>query len=344
MKALRKLSHGHDRVAVVDVPEPHAREGQVVVKVERAGICGTDIHILHDQFSKVRPPVTLGHEFAGSIAEVGPGIQNWRAGDRVVVESEAHHCGLCRDCLSGFTNLCSERLACGSSSDGGFASYVAVRASALHRLPEKLTFQEAALGEPLAVGVHAVMECGNIKAGDWVLVTGPGPIGLIVLQVAKSSGAKVIISGTEKDEPRLLIAAGMGADHVLRVDRDNLHDVIPDLTDDVGIDAAFECSGTSFALNDCLSSIKRQGQIIQVGLFGRAVESELDQIALKEIMLRGAFAHNHRSWIKAMDLIENKTIDLKTLISGEFPLSDWREAFRLSEEGKGIKYLLRPID
>lgn len=344
MQALRKLSHGHDRVELVDVPEPQAGEGQVVVKIERAGICGTDIHILHDQFAKVRPPVTLGHEFAGSIAEVGPGVQRWRVGERVVVESEAHSCGLCRDCLSGFTNLCAERLAYGYSSDGGFASYVAVRASALHRLPEKVTFQEAALGEPLAVGVHAVMECGKIKAGDWVLVSGPGPIGLIVLQVCKSSGAKVIITGTEKDEPRLDIATRMGADHVLRVDKDNLHDVILDLTDDVGIDAAFECSGTPFALKDCLLSVKRCGRIIQVGLFGRPVESELDQLTLKEIVLTGAFAHNHETWNKAIDLLATKKIDLKALISGEFPLGDWREAFRLSQAGKGVKYLLRPID
>jgi L-iditol 2-dehydrogenase len=228
--------------------------------------------------------------------------------------------------------------------DGAFAAHVVVGSSALHKIAENVTFDEAALGEPLAVGVHAVIECGEIKAGDWVLVTGPGPIGLIVLQIAKSSGAKVIITGTEKDALRLEIAAGMGADQVLRVDKDNLHDVTLDLTDDVGIHTAFECSGTPFALKDCLSSVKKRGQIIQVGLFGRAVECELDQIALKVIKLMGAFAHNHGTWNKAMDLLKNKKIDLKPLISREFPLSDWQEAFRLAEEGKGIKYLLRPID
>lgn len=329
---------------LVDLPEPRAGKGQVVVRVERAGICGTDIHILHDHFSKVRPPVTLGHEFAGRIAEVGIDVQKWRVGDRVVVESEAHSCGFCRDCLSGFTNLCSERLAYGYSSDGGFAPYVAVRASGLHRIPEKVTFQEAALCEPLAVGVHAVMECEEIKAGDKVLVTGPGPIGLIVLQVAKASGAEVTITGTEKDEPRLEIADSMGADHILRVDKDNLRNVISHLTDDVGIDAAFECSGTPLALKDCLQSVKRRGRIIQVGLFGRAVESALDQLTMKEIALTGAFTHNHETWIKAIALLATEKIDLKALISGEFDLCDWQEAFRLSEEGKGIKYLLRPID
>lgn len=338
------MEHGPGNVEVVDVPDPVPGEGQVLIRVERAGICGTDLHILHGQFSKVRPPVSLGHEFAGVVAEVGSKVEGWLPGDRVAVESEAFSCGRCPYCSTDLTNLCPERLAYGYSMDGGFASFVTVRHTAFHKLPDHTTFQEGALCEPLAVAVHAVMECVAIKGNDMVLVAGPGPIGLVVLQVAKAVGAQVIITGAEKDVERLEFAALMGADHAVRVDKKNLYALVMDLTDGLGVDAAVECSGADTAMNDCLTSVKRRGQVVQVGLFGRQVEADMDILALKEITLRGAFAHNHETWNKAIDLLAKKKIDLKPLVSGEFALSDWQEAFRLSEEGKGLKYLLYPID
>lgn len=344
MKALRNLEYGSKKVDLVDVPNPIPGPGEVTIKVERAGICGTDLHILHGQFAKARPPVTLGHEFAGLVAEVGPGVDNWRPGERVCLESEASSCGRCQYCKSGLTNLCPDRLAYGYSMDGGFASFVSVKHTALHRLADHISFQEGALCEPLAVAVHAVMECAQINADELVLVTGPGPIGLVVLQVAKSQGARIIITGTEKDEKRLAAAARIGADHVIRVDQNNLLALTMELSEGLGVDAVFECSGAAAAINDCLSSIKRRGCMVQVGLYGRLVETAMDQLAMKEVTLRGAFAHNHETWKKAIDLLARKKVDLKALVSGEFALNDWEEAFRLSERGTGIKYLLYPAD
>ena len=344
MKALRKLSAGPKNVGVVEVPEPAPGSGQVLIKIKRAGVCGTDLHILHGHFPKVRPPVTLGHEFAGVVVEVGYGVEGWELGDKVAVETEAFSCGRCQYCRSGLTNLCPERMAYGYSVDGGFASLVAVRHTALHRLPAHATFQEGALCEPLAVAVHAVLERATVKANELVLVTGPGPIGLLVLQVAKAAGARVIITGTEKDELRLETAALMAADHVVRVDKNKLFDLVMEMTDGLGVDIAFECSGATAAMNDCLVCVGRRGQIVQVGLSGRLVETDMDQLALKEITLRGAFAHNHETWNKAIDLLLKTKVDLKSLVSGEFALNDWRQAFSLFEEGKGLKYLIYPID
>lgn len=344
MKALKKLANGPGNIKIVEVSKPIPGKGQVLVKVERAGICGTDIHILHGQFLKVRPPVTLGHEFAGVVAEVGPGVDNWCPGDRVCLESEASSCGRCQYCKSGLTNLCPERLAYGYSMDGGFGSFVTVRQTALHQLPDHTSFQEGALCEPLTVAVHAVMECAKISANELVLVTGPGPIGLVVLQVAKSKGARIIITGTEKDEERLDTAARLGADHVVRVGQKNLLDLTMDLSDGLGVAAAFECSGVAAAMNDCLNLLRRRGRMVQVGLFGKMVETAMDQLALKEVTLRGAFAHNHETWKKAIALLARKMVDLKPLVSGEFAINDWEEAFRLSEGGTGVKYLLYPVD
>lgn len=142
MKALRKLSDGPGNVEVVDVPRPIPSRLEVLISVERAGICGTDLHILHGRFPKVRPPVTLGHEFAGVVAEVGPGVDDWRLGERVCVESEAFSCGQGQYCQSGLTNLCPESLVYGYSKDGGFASFVIVRHNALHRLPGFVSFYQ----------------------------------------------------------------------------------------------------------------------------------------------------------------------------------------------------------
>jgi L-iditol 2-dehydrogenase len=344
MKALKKLANGPGNIKIVEVSNPIPGEGQVLVKVERAGICGTDVHIFHGLFPKVRPPVTLGHEFAGVVAEVGPGVDNWCPGDRVCLESEASSCGRCKYCMSGLTNLCPERLAYGYSMDGGFALFVTVRQTALHQLPDHTTFREGALCEPLAVAVHAVMECAEISANELVLVTGPGPIGLLVLQVAKSKGARIIITGTEKDKERLDTAARLGADHVIKAGQKNLLDLIMDLSDGLGVAAAFECSGVAAAMNDCLNLIKRRGRMVQVGLFGKMVETAMDHLAMKEVTLKGAFAHNNETWKKAIALLARKMVDLKSLVSGEFAINDWEEAFRLSEGGTGIKYLLYPVD
>jgi L-iditol 2-dehydrogenase len=342
MKALRKLFQGLGHVELVDIPEPTPGETQVLVNVERAGICGTDLHILHGLFPKTRPPVTMGHEFSGVVSKVGTAVKDWLPGDRVTVESEAISCGRCRYCLSGMTNLCPERLALGYGMDGGFAPVIAVRSTALHRLPDHTTFQEGALCEPLSCAVHAVFEIAMVQTDDLVLVTGPGPIGLLMALVAKAAGARVVITGTEKDQDRLDVAAGIGADYVVRVDTNKLFDLVMDLTSGSGVDTAFECSGASAAISDSLACVARRGQIVQVGLSGRPLETVMDPLALKEITWKGCFVHNHETWNKAMNLLENKKVDLGPLVSGEFPLDDWQEAFRLSEEAKGLKYLLCP--
>ena len=310
--------------------------------MERAGICGTDVHILHGLFAKARPPVTLGHEFAGVVADVGAGVDDWKPGERVAVESECYSCGKCPYCAQGLTNLCPDRLAFGYGVDGGFASHVAVRRTALHRLPDRVSFREAALCEPLAVAVHAVTECAAVEPDQAVLIAGPGPIGLTVLMVVQALGGRVIISGAGKDQERLEVARKLGA-RTVRVDREKVSEAIREVTGGAGVDLVFECSGAAPALNDCLECVNRQGRIVQLGLFGSKAEVVMDQIALKEITVRGAFAHHHATWVKALELLGQGKVSLDPLVSGEFPLDRWREPFQLSEEGRGLKYLLYPV-
>ncbi|MDZ7760359.1 MAG: zinc-binding dehydrogenase [Desulfovermiculus sp.] len=342
MRALRKTAHGLGHVDVLDIPEPLPGKNQVRIRVMCAGICGTDLHIFHGDFAKVRPPVTLGHELAGFIDAVGEGVIDWQIDDRVTVESEVYACGHCHMCSSGRTNLCAERLALGYGKDGGFAEALVVRQSALHRLPYQISYQEGALCEPLSVAVHAVYERSRVKPGDWVLITGPGPIGLLVLQVVRAVQGRTIVTGTDQDSERLSLAKKLGAEATLRVDSEEIGSYVEELTHGKGVASAFECSGVSAGLADCITYVQSGGEVIQVGLFGSSISVNLDQVAMREISLKGAFVHTSATWEKAISLIEEQKIDLKPLISGVFPIAQWREAFHRAEKGEGVKYLLYP--
>jgi L-iditol 2-dehydrogenase len=344
MKALRKLRRGPGHVELVDVDPPRPGEGEVAVQVKYAGVCGTDIHILHDLYPKAQPPVTLGHEFCGIVSELGPNVQGWNVGDRVTVESAASFCRVCEFCRSGQTQRCEKRQAFGSGRDGAFASFAVTRQDGLYRLPHHISFQEGALCEPLACAVHAVMERSSIERENHVLVTGPGPIGLLVLQVAKAVGATVIISGIQGDGERLTLAKRIGADHCVQINQRGLHRLIHDLTGGMGVDAAFECSGAPGALRDCVQEVRKGGEIVQVGLSGHPVELDHDEATFKEVQIKGSFTHNRGTWQRTIDLLRDRKVDLASLVSREFPLNQWEEAFRLFEKGMGLKYLLYPVD
>ncbi|MEJ5375424.1 MAG: zinc-binding dehydrogenase [bacterium] len=342
MRALRKLAPGPGNVDVVDTKEPRPQQGEVLIRVCMAGVCGTDLHILHGLFPKVRPPVTLGHEFCGEVVEVGSGVRGWKPGDRVTVESASGFCGNCVHCVEGQTQRCEERLAFGYARDGGFAPFVTARASALHRLPDHVDFQEGALCEPLACATHAVMERSSLLCGQMALVAGPGPIGLLVLQVARAVGAEVILVGTSEDRERLDLGLGMGARHVLVAGGAQNSELIGQWTHGAGVDVAFECSGSIASFSSCIQWVKKGGQVVQVGLLGKEEILDLDSITYKEVELRGCFAHNHRSWEKAIDLLQRKEVSLLPLVSGIYSLEEWKEPFARFQAHQGLKYLLKP--
>lgn len=342
MKALRKLAPGPGNVEVVETQEPRPGRGEVLIKVGMAGVCGTDLHIFHGLFPKVRPPVTLGHEFCGEVLELGSGVEGWRPGDRVTVESAAGFCGSCLHCQEGQTQRCEHRLAFGYGRDGGFAPLVAVRADGLHRLPEGISFQEGALCEPLACATHAVLERSSLSKGQVALVAGPGPIGLLVLQVAKAAGAQVILVGTSWDRDRLELGAQLGAWQTLLAGAPEKEQLLGEWTQGKGVDVAFECSGSLSSFSSCLEWVRKGGQVVQVGLLGKEGLMELDRLTYREVELKGSFAHNQGSWKRAMELLEREKVKLLPLVSGTYPLEEWREAFARCERHEGLKYLLRP--
>ncbi|MBC7190709.1 zinc-binding dehydrogenase, partial [Candidatus Aerophobetes bacterium] len=248
MKAVVKFEKGHGNVEVREVEEPRVGEGEVKIEVKAAGICGTDIHIYHDRF-KNNPPVILGHEFCGVVREVGKNVTEFKEGDRVTSETAGWVCGKCFYCRTGNYNLCPERKGIGYMLNGAFTRFCVVRKEIVHRLPDNVDFISGALCEPLSCAVHGIIEETGIETGDVVLVIGPGPIGLLSVQIAKTEGGKVIVTGLSVDEERLSLAKELGADFVVNVEKDNVEKLVRDLTDGYGADVVLECSGSSSGAN-----------------------------------------------------------------------------------------------
>ncbi|MFW5940858.1 MAG: zinc-dependent alcohol dehydrogenase [bacterium] len=343
MKALLKHSPGPGNLAVRDIPEPDPGPGQVRIEVQAAGICGTDLHIYKDEF-KTRPPVVLGHEVAGRIDGVGPGVEGLAPGDRVTTETYFSTCGRCRYCRSGRNNLCLERRSIGSAVDGGFTRYLVVPAQNVHRLPPNVDFEAGALTEPLACVVHGVLSRPTVRPGDVAVIAGPGAIGLLALQLVKAAGATAIVLGTARDHARLQLASELGADHVLNVEEQDPGSLLAAITvEGLGADVVYECSGAGPAARQLLHCVRRRGRYVQIGLFGQPISWDLDQVCYKELVVSGSNASVPSAWTRALQLMAQRVVRTDVLITHRFDITQWEEAFALFESKQGVKTLLKPV-
>ncbi|TET13432.1 sorbitol dehydrogenase [Candidatus Aerophobetes bacterium] len=337
MKAIVKLAEG--KIRLMDIPEPVPRPDQVKVKVKAAGICGTDIH----GYSALRPPVVLGHEVAGEVVEVGERVRKVKIGDRVTSETTDYVCGKCRFCQSGDYNLCPSRRGLGSKVNGAFAEYFVIWEASIHKLPSNVDFTTGALSEPLACVTHAVMEQAKILANEVVLVLGPGPFGLLVTQVAKAQGATVVICGVSGDESRLALAKKFGANEAINLQNQDIDKLLKKLTNGYGADVVFECSGALPAVRLGLELVRKKGRYVQTGILHQSVSLDFDQILFdREITLIGSRTQKPSAWIKALKLMRQERVDLKSLVTDKLPLIQWEEGFRRTRERDSIKVLLYP--
>lgn len=326
------------------MPEPTAGPGQVVIEVHNAGVCGTDIHIFKSEYM-INPPVVLGHEMCGKIAEVGCGVTRFKLGDSVTVNPSAGKlCGHCRYCQIGAPFFCVDRAAHGSGINGGFAKYCCVRQEIVFHLPENLDLQTGALCEPLACSLQAVCELTVIEPGDIVVVSGPGPIGIMCAMLAKTRGARVVLLGTSGDANRMAIAKRLGVDHTVDVETNDAKEIINDLTQGYGADVVFECAGAEVSAANCLDIVRKMGQYTQVGIFGTPLRIDMDQVVVKQLRLQGSMCHTWETWERTLRFLRQDLIDLHPLISKRFGLSHWEEAFHDVQAKKGVKFLLYPED
>ncbi|MBZ0299871.1 MAG: zinc-binding dehydrogenase [Anaerolineae bacterium] len=338
-----KVAPGVGQIELRDIDEPAPGPGQVKIRVQAAGICGTDLHIYKDEF-RSRPPVVLGHEIAGEIADLAPDVSGLDPGMRVTTETYYATCGVCMYCRRGQNNLCLNRLSIGSGVNGGFTQYVIVPAKNVHRLPQSIDFRAGALTEPLACVVHGVLNTPTISPGDVAVIAGPGAIGLLTLQVVKAAGAVVVVLGTDVDERRLALARELGADHTVNIQAESPEDLMADLTQEgLGADVVYECSGAGPAAAQLLKLVRRRGRYVQIGLFGKPIAWDLDQVCYKELVVTGSNASVPSAWDKALKLLDAGVVRTAPLITDTFAITEWENAFQKFDSKQGVKTLLTPV-
>lgn len=344
MEALVKAQKGKGFLEVKTVEDPVPGEHEALIRVKAAGICGTDLHIQEDRFH-YNPPVILGHEFSGEVLTVGKSVSGYKAGDRVVAEPHRGGCGACRYCLTGEVEVCRDKRAIGYKIDGCFCSLVVLPATSLHRIPENVTYEQAALTEPLAVVVKAVLERTVIEPEDFVVVLGSGPIGLLAAAAARAEGARaVMITGTDGDEKlRLPTARRMGIDYAVNIQKEDPVAKVIALTRGVGADVVIEASGAAPAIRQAFDLIKIDGRICGLGLSGREhVELPWDLAIKKAARLICSFSSNWTSWELALSLLAGGKVNVDPLITACYPLAEWQQAFHRLERLEAIKILLNP--
>jgi len=345
MKALVLAEYG--RLVYEDMPRPKLGPGDVLVEVKACGICGSDVHGLDGSTGRRRPPVIMGHEASGVVAEVGAGVSGWKVGDRVTFDSTIY-CGRCRFCRDGKTNLCDDRTVLGVSCeeyrrDGAFAQFVSVPERVLHRLPDALSFECAALVEPLSVACHAARRT-RAQSGDSAVVVGAGVIGLFVIGVLRARGCAPVIA-LDIDPARLERARELGADAALKADEADVVGEIKRRTDGRGADAAFEAVGVSETVRTAVEAVRKGGSLALIGNLSPEARLPLQAVVTREITLYGSCASSGE-YDECLEMMASGAVDAAALISAVAPLSEGAAWFRRLADGETalIKVLLIPGD
>jgi len=344
MKALVKTQKGVGFIEVKDVPEPSPSAGEVKIKIAACGVCGSDVHVRHDTFP-YWPPVILGHEFAGTIVELGSGCKSFKIGERVVAEPHTQACGQCYLCRTGNVQICPEKRSPGWGIDGGMTEYICYPEKLLHRIPEDMTWDQAAVVEPAANAVTDLLIRTGVTAGDLVVVQGPGPIGLMAAMAARAAGAsRVIVIGTPGDvELRLKKAGELGFERTINVGEEDPVEAVLDLTGGRGADVVVECSGAPKAIPLTADLVRKKGKICAIGLTGnRPVELPWDKFAFKVARVIFNLSTEYASWDRTIRLIHSGKLPAEKLITHREPLENWEKVFDDIENLKALKGLIIP--
>lgn len=335
----------YKKLVYKDVPEPEIGVDDVLVRVEACGICGSDVHGMDGSTGRRIPPVIMGHEASGVIAGAGSAVKDFAKGDRVTFDSTVY-CGQCHFCRAGQINLCDNRRVLGVSCDdyrrhGAFADYVAVPQRILYRLPDEVTFDQAATVEPLSIALHSV-EITPISLNDTAVVVGAGMIGLFIIQVLRSAGCGQIVS-VDLIQSRLDLACKVGADIALKADETDVVAEVLKLTESRGADLAFEAVGVVDAVNTAIASVRKGGSVTLVGNVTPIVELPLQTVVTREIAVRGSCA-SRGEYPACLSMIARGVVKVDPLISASAPLAEGASWFkRLYNQEEGLmKVILNP--
>ena len=328
-----------------DVPAPVCEDDEVVVRVKACAICGSDVHGYDGQSGRRQPPVIMGHEASGVISQVGKKVSAYKEGDRVTFDSTIY-CGKCWYCRRGMVNLCSDRKVLGVSCDtyrtpGAMAEYVAVPERILYRLPDTVTYEQAAVVEPLSVAVHAV-SISRLHLGNRAVIVGAGTIGLLLTQAVKAAGATELIV-VDLDEDKLAVAKKLGATRIINSGKEDVASTVASLTDGEGADIAFEAVGITATLNTAIDSVRTGGSVVMVGNIAQKVDFPLQKCVTRQIDLQGSCASSGEYDV-CLDMIGHGMVDANSIISKAVPLKqggEWFDRLHAAEPGL-IKVVLQP--
>jgi len=326
-------------ITKAEVSEPIAQKGEVVIKIARSGICGSDIHAYFDQHPFIPLPVVPGHEFSGTVAELGEGVSHLKIGDRVTVMPQLY-CGECRNCKIGRYNICASLKVLGCGVPGSCQEKLAVPANLVLKLPDSMSFDQGAMLEPIAVGIGACKRATGGVRGKRVLVLGAGTIGNLTAQAAKAMGAESVIIADLIDW-RLEVAKKCGIDHTINPGKVDLPTEITKIWDADGADVIIECIGVN-VIDSAIHYARKGTDIVVVGVFSEPCTINMGLIQDKEVSLIGSLMYIEEDWLEAIEYVNTGVVTLEPLISKHFPLEQLAEAYEYAIENRdtSIKVLV----
>jgi L-iditol 2-dehydrogenase len=317
---------GAKSVELQERDRPSPNDDEVLVRVHTAGLCGSDAHayLYKDGYEWIPIPRVMGHEYSGRIAEVGPDVEEFAVGDKVI-EEPIHHCGHCFQCKNGQSNVCQNFSITGMHRDGAYQDYVTVDPEHLHAIPKDVPLEHAAITEPTSIGTRAVFTRSAVTPGDNVLVEGPGPIGVLITSILESIGANVVVSGLKQDASyRLPLAEEIGAE---TINLDDLESRTDAYTDGLGFDAVFDTTGHRTGVEIATEHVRKGGQIVVVGLPGESSEVFMTPVVRGEVSVNTSYGSTWTNFEQALRLMDNDAIDATTIVDTSYSVDDPTSAF-----------------
>ncbi|MHB1341833.1 MAG: L-threonine 3-dehydrogenase [Coriobacteriia bacterium] len=337
MKALVKTGAAPG-VSLEQVPVPQVGPGELLIKIEKVAICGTDVHIYEwNPWAQrtIRPPQILGHEFVGHVAEIGEGVSGFGVGERV--SGEGHIvCGVCRSCRAGRRHLCTNTIGVGVDRDGCFAEYLAIPATNAWHLADSIPSRVAAIFDPYGNATHAALSFDMV--GEDVLITGAGPIGVMAVAIAKHIGARNVVISDVNDY-RLDLATRMGATRTVNVTRESITDAMKDLGM-IGFDVGLEMSGSGEAFESMLESMYNGGRIALLGIAPGPVRIDWDEVVFRGLTIKGIYGREiWETWYKMQTMLQSG-LDIAPVITHELPFEEYEAGFAAMISGQSGKVVL----
>lgn len=338
MKSLAKLKR-EPGIWLYEAPIPEIGANDVLIKIKKTAICGTDVHIYNwDEWSQktIPVPMIIGHEFSGEIAKIGKEVVGFKIGDRV--SGEGHiACGLCRNCRAGKKHLCRKNISVGVTRQGCFAEYLAIPAVNAYPIPVDVSDEQAAIFDPFGNAAHVALSFNLV--GEDVLITGAGPIGIMAAAIARHVGARNIVI-TDINEYRLDLARKFGFEHLLNVKYDDIEKIMKEIGMHEGFDVGFEMSGSPEAFNMLLKNMNHAGKVALLGFLPQTTTIDWNHIIMKGLILKGVYGREmFETWYKMIAMLQSG-LNIDPIITHRFKIDDFQKAFDIMRSGKSGKVIL----